>query len=398
MEVSGGMTTLKSAGRKKLKIIVLIMITTAITAGLLFTGCKAGEVPETTAGETTVAEEATSIETAEETSASEVTEEEILPDEITGNINILTGLEITEKVLNSRPMAIMVENLAPARPQSGLIYADVVFEVVDEHGITRFVSVFSSYDAVLVGPVRSARPYYAEIAASFNPIYVFWGTHPTFYKVVETLGLDYLSPLGDDTGNSSITSNFVDPWNPGEGVDAIRDGTRERPHNAYVRIPRMREIAEKIGYSSEGGQSPFRFKEDASESERGNIESISIDFSEPSFKVDFEYDSATNTYLRFCAGQPSKDRETGKQITVNNVIVLFTDIKNSGDADGHMIVRTTQGGDAYYFIDGKVIGGAWSRNSALEPFKFKDNDGKTILFNRGQTWVAVISGIEQLEY
>lgn len=364
---------------------------------MLFSGCKLTELAKTTSSETSAAEE-TQAEATEETSAAETTEEEISPDEITGNINILSGLEISGKVLNSRPIAIMIENLPPARPQSGLIYADVVFEVVDEYGITRFVSVFSSYDADLVGPVRSTRPYYAEIAAGFDPVYVFWGTYEPFYKVIANLGIDYLSPLGDESGNSSITSNFVDPWDAGEGADSIRDGTRERPHNAYVRTPRMKEIAADIGYSLEGGKSPFHFKEDASESDRGNIENISVDFSEPSFKVDFEYDSKTNTYLRFCGGQPSTDRETGKQLTVNNVIVLITDIKNSGDAEGHMLVRTTQGGNAYYFIDGKVIEGTWDRNSGLEPFKFKDKEGKTVLFNRGQTWVAIISGIEQLEY
>lgn len=387
---------MKNTKLRTVKIIILIVIIPVLAAFTL-AGCKAAEVAETTAVETTATEE-TSAETVEETTAEQTTEEEIIIGEITGNINILSGLDLSDKVLNSRPMAVMVENNTPARPQSGLIYADVVFEVVDEGGITRFVAVYSSYDANLIGPVRSARPYYAEIAASFDPVYVFWGTHPTFYKVIENLGLDYLTPLGDDTGNSSVTSNFVDPWNPGEGVDAIRDGTRQRPHNAYVRIPRMKEIAEKLGYSPEGGQSPFHFKEDATESDRGNITDIIINFSDPSFKVDFKYDSKTNTYLRYCGGQPSNDRETGKQITVNNVIVLFTDIKNSGNVEGHMLVRTTQGGNAYYFLDGNVIEGTWGRKSALEPFIFKDMDGKTVLFNRGQTWVAMISGIEQLEY
>jgi len=388
---------LKNVNLKTVKIIILIVIIPVIAAFTL-AGCKAAEVAETTAFETTKVEE-TSAEAVEETTAEQTTEEGIIPGEITGNINILSGLELSDKVLNSRPMAIMVENNTPARPQSGLIYADVVFEVVDEGGITRFVAVYSSYDANLVGPVRSARPYYAEIAASFDPVYIFWGTYWAFYKVVENLGLDYLSPIGDDgSGNSSITKNFVDPWNPGEGVDAIRDGTRQRPHNAYVRIPRMKEIAEKLGYSLEGGQSSFRFKEDASESERGNITDITINFSDPLFKVAFKYDSKTNTYLRYCAGQPSNDRETGKQITVNNVVVLFTDIKNSGNEHGHMLVRTTQSGNAYYFLDGKAIEGTWSRKSALEPFTFRDMDGKTVLFNRGQTWVAMIPGIERLEY
>ena len=378
----------------------ILMICLIITATIMFSGCQAAEI---TPAEEAIASEITAAETAEETSetageaVSETTEEKPIAGEITGNINILSGLDISEDVGDGRPIAIMVENLDKARPQSGLIYADIVFEVEDEYGITRFVTVYSSYDADLVGPVRSTRPYYAEIAAGFDPVYIFWGTHPSFYIYVENLGLDYLSPLGDTTGASSIVGNFLDPGS-GEGKDAIRDTSRSAPHNAYVRIPRMKEIALEQGYSLEGGQSPLNFKEDAPESERGNIDNIVIDFSTPGFKVELEYDITTNTYLRSCGGAPSTDRETGEQIASNNIVVLFTDIKNSGDAEGHMIIRTTQGGEAYYFIDGKVIEGTWSRTSPLEPFEFKDSDGNTVLFNRGQTWVSMVSGIEQLEY
>ena len=398
------MKTMKS---KVIKTILVSMIVIALIAAFGFTGCQsisdvvgitaeqdtaAGETAEETAGET--AEEAGS---PEDTAVAETTQEAINPDEITGNINILTGLEISDSVLNGRPVSVMVDNQPAARPQSGLISADVVFEVVDEGGVTRFVSIFSSSQPDLVGPVRSMRPYYAEIAAGFDSIYVFWGTAPYFYIYVENLGLDYLSPLGDGTGASSITANFADPGS-GKGADAIRDTTRVAPHNAYVGIPRMLEIAQEQGYALEGGQSPFHFKEDAPESGRGDISDIALNFSQQTFKVDFKYDSATNKYMRYVAGQPNTDRESGEQISVNNVVVLITDIKNSGDEAGHMIVRTTQSGDAYYFFDGNVIEGTWSRTSPLEPFQFRDKDGKNILVNRGQSWVAMIAGIEQLEY
>jgi hypothetical protein len=388
---------LKKIAKRTAGKLFFLMLAFMVLAAIGFSGCQAAEVtPETTSVETA----STAVETAEETVeeiAAETTEEKEIEGEITGNINIFSGLEVSEAVGNGRPIAVMVENLDKARPQSGLISADIVFEVEDEYGITRFVTVFSSYDADLVGPVRSTRPYYAEIAAGFDPIYVFWGTHPSFYIYVENLGLDYLSALGDTSGASSIVGNFVDPGS-GEGKDAIRDTSRSAPHNAYIRIPRMKEIAQEQGYSLEGGQSPLKFKEDAPESDRGNIDNIIIDFSSSAFKVELEYDIATNTYLRSCGGAPSTDRETGEQIASNNIVVLFTDIKNSGDAEGHMIIRTTQSGEAYYFIDGEVTEGTWSRMSPMEPFEFKDSDGKTILFNRGQTWISMVSGIEQLEY
>src|SRR4030042_4076086 len=105
----------------------------------------------------------------------------------------------------SRPIAVMVENSFAARPQSGLNLADVVFEVVDEYGITRFVAIYNSNDAPVVGPVRSSRPYYAEIARGFDPIYAFFGTYPECYKVIEDMGMYVLSAMSDSSGNSSIT-------------------------------------------------------------------------------------------------------------------------------------------------------------------------------------------------
>ncbi|MEK7166414.1 MAG: DUF3048 domain-containing protein, partial [Patescibacteria group bacterium] len=40
-----------------------------------------------------------------------------------------------------RPLAVMIENHAEARPQSGLSFADVVYETVAEGGITRFMGI-----------------------------------------------------------------------------------------------------------------------------------------------------------------------------------------------------------------------------------------------------------------
>ena len=385
---------------KKTKVLILfgLVLVLALTMGIA--GCKKQQAVETTIQEeTTAIQEETSSDTNGQTT--QETDGKISGKEITGNINILSGMEISDKILNSRPLAIMVGNDPEVRPQAGLINADVVFEVVDEGNITRFVAVFSSYDPDLIGPVRSTRPYYAEIASSFDPVYVFWGTAPIFYKVIEDLYLDYLSPIGDASGNTSISANFIDPGKGGgEGADAIRDTSRDVAfeHTAYVRLPRMKEIASKQGYKLEGGQTPFHFKLDAPESERGDISKITLDISIPQYKSLFEYDSKNNNYVRSVAGSPSTDRESGEQIAANNVIVMVTDIKNSGDSDGHMIVRTTQEGEAFYFFDGKVVEGTWSRSSALDPFIFKDKDGNVVLFNRGHTWVGVISGIDRVDY
>ena len=389
---------------RNLLVLVLIIFLTFVIA---FSGCKKQEVEEIPEEELTEEK----IEKADDVAA-EVEEavedeaEEIADLEITGNINILSGIDISDGVNNSRPIAIMVENAPDSRPQSGLHLADVIFEVVDEYGVTRFVVIYSSHDAEIVGPVRSARRYYAEIARSFDPIYVFFGTYPECYKIIEDMGLDVLSAIGDTSGNSSITGQ-ASYWRDWE-----RSSVQE--HTALMSTLKLKEDAKRVGFSLEGGNSPFRFKLDANESERGTISDINIDFSttvySPSgYDVNFKYDKNENNYLRYMGGSPHKDRESGEQIKVKNVIVMITDIEGPIDAANHMAVRTTGTSDigkAYFFMDGKVIEGTWGRSSIFDPFTYKDKDGNIILFNRNSieqspsvtTWVAMVDGVDKLEY
>jgi hypothetical protein len=41
-------------------------------------------------------------------------------------------------------LAIKIDNLAPARPQTGLTAADIVYVLPVEGGLSRFLAVFSS--------------------------------------------------------------------------------------------------------------------------------------------------------------------------------------------------------------------------------------------------------------
>lgn len=85
-----------------------------------------------------------------------------------------------EKVWQTRrPLYVMIENSIDARPQSGLSFADVVYEAVAEGGITRFGAVMycgiSAKDTI-VGPVRSARTYFVNLASEYNfPLYTHVG-------------------------------------------------------------------------------------------------------------------------------------------------------------------------------------------------------------------------------
>jgi hypothetical protein len=394
---------LKSGKFVSVKIIssMLVIITFAFLMVSGLQGCKSPDVvtdvtesaeslqdnKDLAVAETLLETAETSSETAQETL--QQTGESAAADIITDNINMFSGLELSDKVLNSRPLAIMVQNNPKARPHSGLIYADMVFEMVAEGGVTRFVTVFSSHDADIIGPVRSARIYFAEVARSLDPIYTFWGSYPQAYAAIKNMDMDVLD------ANSTAYVNYTSAgWRDPSRNEALE-------HTAFIDTYGIKKDAAKFGYSLEGGQSPMAFKIDAPEAERGTIADIEVNFSSQSYLAGFTYDKNTNKYLKTIAGEPHSDYETGEQISLNNVIVLVTDIGGPVDSAGHMTLRTTgthDNGEAYYFMDGNVIEGTWARNSISDPFEFKDAGGNKILFNRGSTWVCIIGSMERLSY
>ena len=120
---------------------------------------------------------------------------------------------------------------------------------------------------------------------------------------------------------------------------------------------------------------------------------INIDFSSPQYKVAFDYDSKTNSYKRSIAGKVQLDRDSNKQISVKNLIVMYvnktptvTRINEQG-----LNMDTIGSGKAKVFIDGKVVEGSWKKDNTNSREIFIDVNGSQIIFNRGQFWVCVVS-------
>ena len=128
-------------------------LTTVVTVALAVVimslgGCKNEEEPAP-APETQVEESAVSDNT-ETDAGNDKESEEADPNELPeGQMrSFLSGLPVDEKIGNRRPVAIMLNNLKPAQPMSGVSYADVVYEYVVEGGITRLMGLFENYDGL----------------------------------------------------------------------------------------------------------------------------------------------------------------------------------------------------------------------------------------------------------
>ena len=95
------------------------------------------------------------------------------PTPYNGPVSPLSGLPMGEEWVNRRPVAVMLNNLKEALPQLGQSMADIIYEVPAEGGITRMLGVYQSLDGVgTIGSIRSARPYYLELALGHDAIFL----------------------------------------------------------------------------------------------------------------------------------------------------------------------------------------------------------------------------------
>src|SRR5271170_508528 len=76
-------------------------------------------------------------------------------------------------------LAVKIDNIVYARPQTGLTSADIVYVLPVEGGLTRFMAIFSSHFPPVIGPVRSTREDDINLLRQFNrPAFAFSGAQP----------------------------------------------------------------------------------------------------------------------------------------------------------------------------------------------------------------------------
>ena len=287
----------------------------------------------------------------------------------------LSGQSVGRDIANRRPIAVMLDNLSPdARPQSGLDRADLVFETLAEGGITRFMAVYQSQNASMIGPVRSTRLYYNSWAAALHVIFGHDGGNVDAVQQLPGLSTIY----NEDADR--ITGPF---W---------RISTRAVPHNEYTSTDKLRAYAAANGGSTTGIGMTIPHKNDSLPVGRPGRSYIHVQFSYGDYNVEWAYDPGSNDYLRSMGGVPHVEATTGKQLRAKNVVVMFTDETPASDpfTAGAIHMRTEGTGKATVYQDGTAIQGTWSKSSVDAPLQWLNASGGQIALNRGPTWVEVV--------
>lgn len=318
------------------------------------------------------------------TEAVETTTEPTIPE----NINPLTGKDdLSESSAGARPVAIIVENSPAARPQWGITTPDIVIEGVAEGGITRMMWVYADTDKIpeKVGPVRSARHDFVELAAGMNAIFVHMGGSDGS-RVGLTLGYQTIRNLGINNidGQTYLGRYFQ------------RDTTRNTAieHRAYTSGEYIKTAIADLGYATKQTDSnwmPYTvFPEEGHYYEGSPCYEITASFSN-GYVHTFRYSNAESKYYNYLNGKVMTDGNNGASMAVENVIILYVPVSTLNTNEGHKEWNLeASNGEGWYANGGEVIKVNWSKSGKSSPLEITTADGKELVVNEGQVWMGFV--------
>ncbi len=262
-------------------------------------------------------------------------------------------------------LVVKIDNARPARPQTGLTAADLVYVEPVEGGISRLAAVFQSRVPPEVGPVRSVRRTDIQLLANYGrPALAFSGTAPA------------LQPLLDGSPAVEVPPAV----RPGA---YHRSGSRSAPHNLYAEAPRLSpagappvDIGFRFGPAPEGGRP---------------VEATSVHYN--STDIGIEWDPAQRRWIFSMDGAPLTAAEGGRPGAATVVLQrVDTEPTAIRDATGAVspFALTAGNGEAVVLRDGLAFDARWSRPAPPAPTTFTRPDGTPMPFAPGTVWVVLV--------
>ena len=282
--------------------------------------------------------------------------------------------------LDDYPFAVMVDNIAEARPQFGLANADVVYEAPAEAGIPRLMPIFlrSGTWVDRIGPVRSARHYFVFLANEYRTPLVHIGASPQGFDALSTSGLSDVDEARGDDG-------------------FVRDTHRLAPHNAFVGTTSIRDVLRQRGGPIKASLGPLNFGPYLAGQQPATT--IKIPYPGPEgYSVEYDYDAGSKLYNRIMDGRPHRDGATGLQYAATSIVVEFADVELiPNDGAGRVDIGLVGSGKGVLIAEGTRVPLQWSRASVRAATQFKRADGAPFALPNGQVWIQIVPLETQLD-
>ena len=288
-------------------------------------------------------------------------------------VSPLTGLPYSNPDYSKRPViAAKIDNAPQAWPQSGLLHSDVIYEEMVEGGYTRYMAVFQSQNASVLGPIRSVRASDADIASPLRGFFAYSGGIPAFVSDIRKSGVT-------DVGANVLGAYY-------------RLSSRPEPHNLYTSTTSIYADAAKAGLTAKLPPKLFEFRKPGSGFAASGAQPVSA------FRVDISgnanglwtWDAGSRYWTRSTNGVPQRNPQ-GLPENATNVIIEFVSYTNTGfiDPAGNPVpqAHSVGTGQAIFLSGGQEAVGTWSKASESGVTTFSDSSGQPIELAPGRTWV-----------
>lgn len=299
----------------------------------------------------------------------------------------LTGRQIDQEFGNARPYAFMINNINFALPHCGLSKADMIYEILAEGEITRMMAIFSDISqAGAIGSVRSARPYYIDVALGLDAIYVHAGGSDQAYSDIPSKGVDNVDGVRGSAGNDGTFYRDKARQQQGYATEHTLFTSGENVLN-YVAGQGIR-----TEHSSDNFDYGLVFAPDGTEPDQSDVTlspatSVNVSFSGLKTTI-LAYDSASGLYTASQYNQPLIDGNNNDSVVFKNVLVLFAE-HTVIDDQGRRIVNIEGTGEGHYIVNGQSSPITWSRSSG-GVFTYYKANGQPLELSAGTSYIGIV--------
>jgi hypothetical protein len=265
-----------------------------------------------------------------------------------------------------RVLAVKIDNIVNARPQTGLTHADIVYVLPVEGGLSRFLAVFSSRYPPVIGPVRSAREDDLELLRQFGrPAFAYSGATATLLPYIQR------------------TARIVNLYS-GITRGYYRDNSRIAPYNLYAHT---RQLLAQARGASKARDIGFRFGPPPPGGKATRAASVSY----PAASFRFTWSPAKGRWLVSMDGTPARTTDGGR-LSPATVVIQHTTVRTSRFLEYGKpppYAESVGSGTALVLRDGKAWATHWSRPNANAGTTFTTASGQRMTFTPGQVLVVL---------
>jgi hypothetical protein len=266
----------------------------------------------------------------------------------------------------NRVLAVKIDNVVQARPQTGLTHADIVYVLPVEGGLSRFLAIFSSHYPPAIGPVRSAREADLQVLRQFGrPAFAYSGATPALLSYIHR------------------TAPIVDLY-AGTTRGYYRDNSRVAPYNLYAHT---RQLLAQAQGASKAHDIGYRF----GPAPPGGKVTRSASVSYPAASFSFTWSAAKGRWLVSIDGAPAITTDGGR-LAPATVVIQHTTVRTSRFLEYGKrppFAESVGSGTAQVLRDGKAWTAHWSRPAATGGTTYTTTSGQPMTFTPGQVWVVL---------